>query len=154
MSLVSDCLTYVRNNLVQSDSNGLTDTNGLAYYNDIFQNITQSMFERDINAAQIAYFQTNITANQGQYAWPANMFSLKTIEVNYQDTTQQNYRQPSKVDVANLQGETSFDFMRVNQPTQSPLFTNYGDTFEIFPTPTVSITNGISIAAFITPTEA
>lgn len=81
------------------------------------------------------------------------MFSLKTIEVNFQDQEQQNYLPAKAVDVANIQAK-SFDYLRVNQPTWQPLFDNRGDQFEIFPTPTTANTNGIKIFYFLTPTEA
>lgn len=140
--------------LAQTDSNGIGSVLGLSLYNDALQTMTRDLVNRDIDAAQTQESYTNLsTNNPNTYAWPANMFSLKTIEINYQDQTQQNYLQASPVDVANIQGR-SFDWLRANQPQSEPLFDNRGDTFEIFPTPITGNTNGIKIFYFMTPTEA
>ena len=152
MSVVSDVLTYARQ-LAQTDSNGISDTLGLAFSNDALQNMTRSLIERNINASQTQETYTNLTTNSpNTYAWPADMFSLKTIEVNFTDTTQNNYQQALGFDVANIQN-SSFDWLRLNQPTTAPIFNNRGDTFEIFPTPINPITNGVKIFYFLTPTE-
>lgn len=152
MALVSDVITYARQ-LAQTDINGLTDTVGLAFTNDALQNITREMLNRNIDAAQTQESYTNLTTNNpNTYAWPPDMFSLKTIEINYQDQTQQNYLQVTELEVSNIQN-TSFDWLRVNQNQSFPLFDNRGDTFEIFPIPTSANANGVKIFYFLTPTE-
>lgn len=150
-TLVSDVITYARQ-ISQTDSNSLTDTLGLGYTNDALENFTRELLKRDINAAQTQESYTALLSGQGGYAWPTNMFMLKTVEVNFTDNTQQNSIQAEILDVSNLQGLTSFDFVRVNQSTSKPLFTNYGDTFEIFPTP-VSSLGYIRIFYYLIPTE-
>lgn len=152
MATVADVITYARQ-LCQTDSNGLTDALGLAFSNDALQNITRQMLTRDIDAAQTQESYTNLTTNNpNTYAWPPDMYSLKTIEVNYTDQSQQNYLPAVNVEVANLQN-TSFDWLRVNQNQSYPLFDNRGDTYEIFPLPTSANANGIKIFYFLTPTE-
>lgn len=140
--------------LAQTDSNGIGSVAGLAFYNDALQTMTRDLVNRDIDAAQTQESYTNLTTNNpNTYLWPSNMFALKTIEVNFQDSIQQNYLQATPIDVANIQGR-SFDWLRVNQSIASPLFDNRGDSFEIFPTPLIANTNGIRIFYFLTPTEA
>lgn len=140
--------------LAQTDSNGIGSVLGLNLYNDALQTMTRDLVNRDIDAAQTQESYTSLTTNSpNTYAWPSNMFALKTIEVNYQDQTQQNYLQARPVDVANIQSR-SFDWLRANQPQSDPLFDNRGDTFEIFPTPIIGNANGIKIFYFLTPTEA
>lgn len=140
--------------LAQTDSNGIGSVLGLALYNDALQTMTRDLVNRDIDAAQTQEAYRNLTTTSpNTYLWPSDMFALKTIEVNYQDQTQQNYLPASPVDVSNIQFR-SFDWLRANQSQQQPLFDNRGDQFEIFPTPTVSNTNGIKIFYFLTPTEA
>lgn len=152
MSLVSDVITYARQ-LAQTDSNGITDAVGLAFTNDALQNSTRTMLSKNIDAAQTQESYTNLgVQSPNTYAWPSDMFSLKTIEVNFTDSTQQNYQQAISFDVANIQ-QSSFDWLRINQPSSQPIFDNRGDTFEIFPTPLIPITNGIRIFYFLTPTE-
>lgn len=152
MALVSDVLTYSRQ-LAQTDNNGLTDTAGLAFCNDALQNMTRAMFARNIDAAQTQESYTNLTTNNpNTYLWPSNMYALKTIEVNFTDQQQTNYLQASQVEVANIQ-QNSFDWLRVNQNPSFPLFDNRGDTFEIFPIPSLANANGIKIFYYLTPTE-
>ena len=150
--LVSDVLTYARQ-LAQTDNNGLTDIAGLAFCNDALQNMTRSMFERNINAAQTQEAFCDLTTNNpNTYLWPANMYALKTVEVNFTDQQQMNYLQAQEVEVANIQ-QQSFDWLRVNQNPTWPLFNNRGDSFEIFPIPSLANTKGIKIFYYLTPTE-
>ena len=146
-------ITYSQQ-LAQTDDNGIGSVLGLAFYNDALQTMTRDLINRDIDAAQTQEAYRDLTTvSPNTYLWPSDMFALKTIEVNYQDATQQNYLQATPMDVANIQGK-SFDWLRVNQSISQPLFDNRGDQFEIFPTPQVSNTNGIRIFYFLTPTEA
>ncbi len=150
---VVSAITYAQQ-LAQTDSNGISSVLGLALYNDALQTMTRDLVNRDIDAAQTQEAYRNMNTNSpSTYLWPSDMFALKTIEVNFTDTTQQNYLQATPMDVANIQGK-SFDWLRVNQSQSDPLFDNRGDQFEIFPTPTTANTNGIRIFYFLTPTEA
>lgn len=152
MATVNDVLTYARQ-LAQTDNNGLTDTAGLAFCNDALQNMTRSMFERNIDAAQTQEAYTSLTTNNpNTYLWPMNMYALKTIEVNFTDQQQTNYLQATEVEVANIQ-KNSFDWLRVNQSASFPLFDNRGDTFEIFPIPNIANAKGLKIFYYLTPTE-
>ncbi len=144
MSTAQNIITYARQ-LSQTDSNGLTDTLGLAFSSDALQNFTRSLVERNINAAQIveAYATTSST-----FAWPSDMWSLKTIETNYVDTSANNFLQAQELEIANAQNQ-SFDWVRANQPTTFPLFGNHGDTGEIFPNQAATV----KIFYFQIPTE-
>lgn len=149
---VDDVLTYARQ-LAQTDSNGISDTLGLSFANDALQNMTRAMFARDIDAAQTAEAYTSITPSDnppGQFAWPDDMYALKTVEVDWTGAGGQNFIQAQPVDVSNIQF-VSFDYLRKNQPTTWPLFDNRGDTGEIFPTTTVTAT--VRIFYFKKPTE-
>lgn len=139
--------------LAQTDSNGIGSVLGLALYNDALQTMTRDLVNRDIDAAQTQEAYRDLsTTSPNTYLWPTDMFALKTIEVNFQDSNQQNYLQATAMDVANIQSY-SFDWLRVNQSIQIPLFDNRGDQFEIFPTPIVGNARGIKIFYFLTPTE-
>ncbi len=145
-------ITYTQQ-LAQTDSNGIGSVLGLAFYNDAYQAWTRDMLTRNIDAAQTQEAYRDITTQSpNTYLWPSDMYALKTIEVNWQDTQQQNYLQATALDVANIQG-VSFSYLRSNQNQQSPLFDNRGDQFEIFPTPTTTNAQGIRIFYFLTPTE-
>lgn len=152
MATVADIITYARQ-LAQTDSSGIPDALGLAFCNDALQNMTRSLVARDIDAAQTQESYTNLTTNNpNTYAWPVDMYSLKTIEVDFTGSGGQNYLQATMVEVANIQN-VSFDWLRLNQPISQPLFDNRGDTFEIFPIPPNATANGLRIFYFLQPTE-
>lgn len=140
--------------LAQTDANNIGSVLGLALYNDALQTMTRDMLNRGLDAAQTQEaYRTLTTDSPNTYLWPSDMYALKTIEVNWQDQTEQNYIQAKPMDVANIQNR-SFSWLRANQSISDPLFDNRGDQFEIFPTPTSANANGIRIFYFLTPTEA
>lgn len=149
---VLSAITYAQQ-LAQTDSNGIGSVLGLALYSDSLQTFHRDLLNRGIDASQTQEAYRNLTTDSpNTYLWPSDMYMLKTIEVNWQDTTEQNYLQATPLDVANIQG-VSFSYLRANQNQTQPLFDNRGDQFEIFPTPIVSNTNGIRIFYYLTPTE-
>ena len=153
MASVLSAITYSQQ-LAQTDANGIGSVLGLALYNDALQTMTRDLVNRGIDAAQTQESYTDIdTDSPNTYAWPEDMFMLKTIEVNFSGQDEQNYVQALPVDVANIQNK-SFSWLRKNQSTANPLFDNRGDTFEIFPTAITANSQGIRIFYFLTPTEA
>lgn len=154
MPIVASVIAYTQQ-LAQTDTNGIGSALGIAFYNDALQDMTRDLIERGIDAAQTAESYATISASDippGRFAWPSDMFALKTIEVDYTATGGQNYLQARKMDVANLQGDTSWDYLRLNQSTTQPIFTNHGDTGEVFPTPVGNAL--IRIFYYVTPTES
>ena len=154
MATVADAITYARQK-AQTDSNGIDDTTGLAWANNGLLDITRDFIERGVDASQVKESFTTSNPSDvppGQFAWPSSMWALKTIAVDYSNTGGQNLMQASKMDVSNLQFQTSWDFVRANQPESDPQFTNHGDTGEIFPTPT-SGPCLIKIYQYLQPTE-
>lgn len=153
MATVADAITYARQK-AKTDSNGISDTNGLAWANNGLLDGTRELIVRGVDAAQVVESYTTITATDnppGRFAWPTDMFMLKTIEVDFTGSGGSSYIQARKLDVANLQSGTSWDYVRSNQPTNQPMFTNHGDTGEVFPTPTSSAL--VKIFYFVQPTE-
>lgn len=124
--------------LSQTDNNGISSVatgNGLAFANDARNDFRRELVERDINAAGLTFSSpSTLSAGVTSFSWPSDMYQLKTVEVNFTDSNQQNYLQAQPIELANIQGQ-SFDWVRVNQPTSQPLFANYGNTWEVFPTP-------------------
>ena len=150
--LVSDCITYARQK-GQTDSNGISDVAGLAWANSGLIDITREYIKRNIDASQIAESSATLSSTDnppGRFAWPTDMFMLKTISINYTDTSPQNFKPCSKMEVSNIQG-SSVDAIRLNQATIDPQFTNHGDTGEIFPTPLGTAI--IKIFYYLAPTE-
>lgn len=150
---VSTAITYSRQK-AQTDSNGISDTNGLAWANNGLVDITRDFIERGVDAAQTQEAYATVAASDpqpGRFVWPSDMWMLKTIEADYTNAGGSAYIQAHKLDVSNLQGDTSWDFLRLNQASNNPQFTNHGDTGEIFPTPTGSAL--VRIYYYLTPTE-
>lgn len=152
-SSVLTAITFTQQ-LCQTDSNGIDSVLGLALYNDARMEWTRDMLNKNMDAAgTMEWYRDLATASPNTYTWPEDMISLKTIEVNFTDNTEQNYIQAKPVDVANIQNR-SFSWLRANQAITSPLFDNRGNIFEIFPTPKAGVSQGIRIFGFQQPTEA
>lgn len=134
-------ITYAQQ-LSQTDNNGISSIasgNGLAFANDAQNDLIRELTSRNINAGVLTFSPSSVlTASTTSFNWPTGMYALKTVEVNYTDTQQANYIQAQEVEISNAQN-VSFDQLRVNQPVSRPLFANYGNTWEVFPTPTSNI---------------
>lgn len=155
MPVISSVISYAQQ-LAQTDASGIGSVLGLSFYNDALQDVTRDLIERGIDAAQTQESYATIAASDaqpGRFAWPSDLFALKTIEVDFTNAGTQSYLQAQKIDVANLQGTTTWDYLRVNQSTSFPLFTNHGDTGEIFPTPVAGSPALVRIYYYLTPTE-
>lgn len=155
---VNTLLNYIRQK-AQTDSSGITDAQGINFLNDAMLDFRTELIKRGIDAAQVqeAYVPTisaPAAGNGSTFAYPSDMYMLKTIEVNTLDTTTTNYIQAQQVDVANAPSQVSFSYLRDNQPASSPLFDDRGDTYEIFPAAShwVNTTNAIRIFYYLQPT--
>lgn len=147
-------LTFARAQ-VQTDSNGLTDTNGIIYANEALQDFHRRLVTAGVDASQLQESYTSGVAGQGTYLYPTDMLFLKAIELNYTDTSANNYQQATQIDISNIPGNSSFSWLRGNASKATPLFDDHGDWFEIFPTPTSAdnINQLIRIFYFLQPTE-
>lgn len=153
MSTLTTALTYARTSAA-TDISALTDANGLIWANAALLDIRREFIRRGIDAAQVQEAYRDGVIGTGTYLYPADMFMLKTLELNYTDSTQTNYVTADQIDVANLPGG-SFDWLRINQGAQKPLFDDRGDWFEIFPTPAGgnNVTKIAKIFYYLQPTE-
>lgn len=154
MSTVTNALNFARTQ-AQTDSNGLTDANGLIWANEALLDFRRRLLAEGVDAAQLQESYRDGTAGTGTYLYPTDMFWLKTIELNYGDTTAQNYKTATQIDVANIPGGKSVGWLRTNASTQSPYFDDRGDWFEIFPTPTSAnnVSQIIRLFYYLEPTE-
>lgn len=154
MATLSTVLSFARAQ-AQTDSNGLTDAKGIIFANEALLDLHNDFIAHGIDASQVQESYSTGTANQGTYLYPTDLWFLKAIEVNFTDTTAQNYITANQLDVSNIPAGQSFSWLRQNQSTQFPLFDDRGDWFEIFPTPTGSnnLTNMFRIFYFLEPTE-
>lgn len=158
MSTLQDVLTFSRAQ-AQTDSNGLTNTNGIIFANEALVDFHRRLVNNSIDASQIqeAYRDASVPAsgNGSTFLYPSDAMFLKAIEINYQGTDPQGYIKAEQVDHANLAGDTSFSWLRVNQSASSPRFADNGDWYEIFPAFTAgdNLSQAIRIIYFQKPTE-
>lgn len=154
MATLATVLTYARAQ-AQTDSNGLTDPNGIIFANEALLDFHRQLISAGIDASQIQEAYLNGVAGTGTYTYPSDMFFLKTIELNYTDTNPSNYLVASMVDVSNLPQGQSFSWLRTNCSIVDPQFDDHGDWYEIFPTPTTAnnVSQLIRMFYFLTPTE-
>ena len=138
----------------QTDSNGLTDANGIIFANEALQDFHRRLVSSGVDASQLQASYITGAIDTGTYLYPTDMLFLKAIELNYSDTSANNYKTASQVDVANLPGG-SFSWLRGNANPNAPEFDDRGDWYEIFPTPTSAhnVTNLIRIFYFLKPAE-
>lgn len=154
MASVSDVLSFART-IAQTDSNGLTDANGIIFANEALLDYHRTLISKGVDASQVQEAYRDITAGVGTYLYPADMFFLKAIEVNFIDQSPGNYLVAQQVDASNLpsnQTPTSFSWLRTNGATNNPNFDDRGDWFELFPTPLIGNSQGIRILYFLEPT--
>src|SRR3990167_7446294 len=94
----------------QTDSNGLTDANGIIWANEALQDFHRRLVTKGVDASQLQESYTDGVVGQGTYLYPTDMLFLKTIEVNYTDTEANNYQLAQQVDISNLAGQSSFSW--------------------------------------------
>lgn len=128
---------------VQTNSTGLTDANGIIYANEANADFHRRLVEHNVDASQLS--EASIVTGLGVNSYPSNpsILALKAIEVNYVDQSNSNYKVAEQIDVSNLPAGVSFSYLRSNASTRNPLFDDRGNSFELFPTPTASITTRI-----------
>lgn len=134
---VASILAFARAQ-VQTDSNGLSDANGIIFANEALQDFHRRLVDKNVDASQLTEASITGVANVGVYSYPSNpsILSLKTMELNYADTIAANYKIASQVDVSNLPGNDSYSNLRANANPNFPQYDDRGNSFEIFPTPT------------------
>lgn len=138
--VLSSVLTFARS-AAQTDSNGLGDADGVIFANEALLDFHRRLIEHGVDASQIQEASIAGTAGTGVYSYPiapCSIIALKTITLNYANTTADQYITADQVDVANIPNNQSFGWLRSNASTQHPLFDDRGNQFEIFPTPTAS----------------
>ena len=154
MPVVSDALAFSRTQ-AQTNSDGLSNANGLIWANEALVDFRRRLIAAGVDASQLQEAYRDGTVDVGTYLYPTDMFWLKTIEINYANSTAADYKTANQVDVSNIPGGKSFGWLRTNASTQEPWFDDRGDWYEIFPTPTSSdnLTQLIRIFYYLEPTE-
>lgn len=154
MATLATALTYARAQ-AQTDSNGLTDTNGIIFANEGLLDFHRKLISKGVDASQLQESYRDGTLGVGTYLYPTDMWWLKSIEANFANTTAQDYKRAEQVDVSNLEGNVSVGWLRSNGSTMSPQFDDRGDWFEIFPTPVGAnnVSQMFRIMYYLEPTE-
>lgn len=154
MPVVSDCLSFSRTQ-AQTDINGLTNANGVIWANEALLDFRRRLITAGVDASQLQEAYRNGTVDVGTYLYPTDMFWLKSIELNYSNSTAADYKVATQLDVSNIPGGQSFGWVRTNANTNTPWFDDRGDWYEIFPTPTSAhnLTQLIRLFYYLEPTE-
>ncbi len=150
--VLSDALSFARAQ-AQTDSNGLTNANGLIFANEALSDFHRRLVNAGVDASQLQESYRDATVNVGTYLYPTDMLFLKAIELNYSNTNPADYKTASQIDISNLPNG-SFSWIRVNTDPSTPQFDDHGDWYEIFPTPSAShnLSQMIRIFYFLKPT--
>ena len=142
--------------ILKTDINGLVNSDAISLANEAQYAVIADLIKRGINAAEIQESYESATTQIGTYLWPPDLWMLKELMVNYQDTTETNYLEAKPIDGGNLPEGQNIQYIRANQPTSQPIFENRGDWFEIFPAPNSTnnnnLTNFFWIFYFLAPT--
>ena len=154
MPVVSDALSFSRTQ-AQTNIDGLSNVNGVIWANEALVDFRRRLIAASVDASQLQETYRDGTVNVGTYLYPTDMFWLKTIELNYANSTAADYITANQVDVANIPGGKSFGWLRTNANGNMPWFDDRGDWYEIFPTPTSAhnLTQLIRIFYYLEPTE-
>lgn len=159
MAILSDVLTFARTQ-AQTDLNGLTDTNGVIFANEALSDFHRQLVRHGVDASQVQEtFIPTVTAPAAgigsTFSYPLDCLALKTIAINYTDTTPSNYKIADQIDVSNIPNQVAFNWLRLNQSTQYPKFDDRGDWYEVFPafTSANNRTNAIWLFYYLKPTE-
>jgi hypothetical protein len=155
---VSTILAYAENKTQAGTGTINNTTLGVPFLNDAVVDYRKDLIKRNIDAGQISEAYATPSApptGQGSvFAFPTDYFFLKTIEVNMTDGQQQDYIQAQPLDAANTPAGTSYDWLRVNQDPNNPMFDDRGNVFEIFPSfaHATNFNNALKILYFVQPT--
>lgn len=158
MATVTDALSFARTQ-AQTDSNGLTNANGIIFANEALFDFHRQLAKRGVDASQLqeSYCDGTVpsSGNGSTFAYPTNMLALKTIELNYVNTNATDYKLAQQLDVSNLPNGKSFSWFRVNASRDYPHFDDRGDWYEVFPAFTSSdnLSRAIRLFYFLKPTE-
>jgi len=145
--------------IVDTNSQSLTDPKAIAYATDTLFEIRRAFAEAGVDAGKVAEVVFSPTAGIGVYNYPDGtgtapaFFAMKAVGINFNNQAQGNYLPAAKFDPSNPPQGYSVDYLRVNQSTQNPLWDDKGSFFEIIPTPqaNMNLTNAVKIMYFIQP---
>lgn len=156
---VSQLLTYVELKTQAGTGNLNNALSGLLFLNEALLDFRSELIKRGIDGAQLqeSYVPSitpPVSGNGSTFAWPVDMYFLKTVSVNMTSGAPNDYVQARIMDVSNTPDRTSFEWLRNNQPANAPLIDNRGDTFEVFPSfaNATNLANAIRILYYLTPT--
>lgn len=139
----------------QTDANGLTDAKGIIFANEALVDFHRQLIAHGVDASSVQEAYRDGVAGQGTYLYPSDMFFLKALELNYNNTNPADYKRADQVDVSNLAGGVSFSWLRTHADTYAPQFDDRGDWYEIFPTPQAgnNVNSLIRLFYYNQPTE-
>ena len=159
MATIQNVLNFARAQS-QTDSNGLTDANGIIWANEAELDLHRRLIDHNIDASSTkeAYCDGKVPTNDGDgstFLYPSDLWLLKAIEVNFSNTDAGGYVRADQCEVSNLPGQNSFSYLRKQCSKLHPKFDDRGDWYEIFPAfgGGDNLSQAIRIFYFAAPTE-
>lgn len=138
----------------------MNDTDGLTLSNEALLDFRAWLISQGVSSGDVAEINKNAISGKGVYNWSSDLtvtdyWMLKSMGVNYQDSTKQNYVPVQQIDAGNLPGGVSLQYLRQNQSKTNPLLLLEGNSFEIIPAPTSpdNLTSFFNILYFQAPTS-
>lgn len=162
---ISTPIAFARQ-LARTDSVGLPDADALNYANSRLHDFHKRVlakredlfvqeYERDITSVEL-----DTGSSPGKFLLPSDNYLMKDLQVNLVDPTNASlWYDAEQVDVSNLPQNTTWEWLKVNQPVSSPLYDYRGDWFEIAPTPTAAmitsppLVDALRLFGLLQPTE-
>lgn len=155
MATLATPIQFARS-IVGSNSSSLDDTRAIIWATDGLLEYRRTLIQMGaaVGQTQESYMTPLAGVAQYNYNTSPQQWMLKAIEVNYNSTNQQDYKPAGKADTSNTPQTLSFDWLRVNQSIQVPLYNDSGSFFEVFPTPqsNMNLTNAFKMIFYVQPT--
>lgn len=147
----SEIITQARY-LTSTDSNQLNEADGLFYANLVYKDIV-SRINTIVNEDYFAdIFTTDIIANQQEYTlavagWSVWMDNIIGVAAKY-STDATVFTPMRQENIFNIQSSGyDLSYFETNQSTWEPFYLLFDTGIFLYPTPTVSVTNGLRIYA-------
>lgn len=155
MATLATPIQFARS-ITGSNSSSLTDSNAIIWATDGLLEYRRTLIKWGAAVGQTQESYMTPLAGVGQYNYNSSpqQWILKSVEINYNSTNQQDYKPAGKADTSNTPQSLSFDWLRVNQPANVPLYNDSGSFFEVFPTAqsNMNLVNAFKMIFYVQPT--
>lgn len=145
---IQEAIDYARTLARTNSTQALTDSDALQFATEFEREALRQIVKKGktIKMDETTY---DVATGNGVTTLDDGVFLIRTVEV---DLTGQGTFQPCfPIDNANPPMYSTLQSLRNMQSPSTPLVDFRGDTFEIFPTPTLDVTDGIRVQQYVYP---